>query len=119
MPSPENDTRTVHALTTGSKICLLVSLPVLVAAAYFLWVQISIPSSEGGSFWCSSAFSPPTDQFPKGVCKEAIQIYQLRAALLLVAGLLIAGLGVLFFGVDRRIEKRKVRYYYEDKGRDD
>jgi hypothetical protein len=106
MPSHDNDTRTVLTLTTGSKISVLAAVPFLVAAAYFLFVQISIPSAEGSPFWCSSAFSPPTDRFPRGVCRDVVQVYQLRAALLLVAGLLVAGLGVLFFGTDRRVEQR-------------
>jgi hypothetical protein len=106
MSSPDHDTRTVLTLTTGSKISVLVAMPFIVAAAYFLFVQISIPSAEGDLFWCSSAFSPPSDKFPRSVCQDAVQVYQLRAALLFAAGLLVAGIGVLFFGIDRGVERR-------------
>lgn len=85
---------------------MLVAITFVVAAAYFLFVQIAIPSSDGGSFWCSNAFSPPTDKFAAGVCRDAVHVYQLRASLLFVLGLLIVGLGVMFFGVSRRVEER-------------
>ena len=108
MSSNENDTRTVLGLTAGSKICLLVAIPFLVAAAYFLWVPISIPGTDG-RFGCGSAFSPPSDDFPKNVCGSVNHVYQVRAGSLLAVSLLVAAAGVFFFGVTRRVEQRKRR----------
>lgn len=106
MTSNENDSRTVLSPTTGSKICLLIAVVFLVGAAYFLWVPIAVPGSNG-RFGCQSAFNPPTDQFPKNVCGTINQLYQIRAAAFLAAGILTGSLGIAFFGVNRRTELRK------------
>lgn len=118
MSSNENDTRTVLSLTTGSKICLLVAIPLLVGAAYFLFAPISIAGSEG-RFGCQSAINPPSDAFPKNVCGSVNELYQLRAGALLVAGLLVAGVGILSFGVNRRTEERPGREDVDDTADDD
>lgn len=107
MPDDFTESRTTINLRTGSKICVLLAIPVVVLAAYWFWVPILIPTADGGMFGCGSAASPPTEAFPKGVCQNIADVNLYRALAALAAAVIVGGLGVTLFGVDRRTEVRR------------
>lgn len=107
MASEHDDTRTVSSLRNGTKICLLVAIPFIVAAVYYYFAPAITHKSDGGVFNCGSAASPPTDQFPKNVCSNITDINLYRAYALAAAGILIGLLGFVLFGADRHVQTRR------------
>lgn len=85
---------------SGAKICLIVAALLVVAGLYALVVPINMPTAQG-VFGCGSGVRPPTDPFALGVCQDLATIQQLRAGGLGLGALLVGGLGLLLFGVDR------------------
>lgn len=108
MPDEMSETRTVLRLRTGSKICVLIALVLLVLAAYFFWTPLTLPRPDGGLFGCGSAANPPSDPFPKGVCVDLPTMYRFRALAALGSALLVGGVGIAFFGAEREFETRRV-----------
>jgi hypothetical protein len=100
------DTRVVRTLTTGSKVCLLLAIPFLVAAAYFYFTPIVVQIGGSTLFSCGSRFNPPADAFDLSKCTDIYAVYGARSGSFLVIGLLIAALGVGLFGFDTRADER-------------
>ena len=81
MVGTDADTRVVRTLTTGSKVCLLLAIPFLVAAAYFYFAPIVVQlGGRAGLFSCGSRFHPPTDAFDLSRCNDVIGVYGARPA---------------------------------------
>ncbi|RNI17290.1 hypothetical protein [Flexivirga caeni] len=103
------ETRTVMTLRTGSKICVLIGLALLVLCVYFLFVPVtSVRTSSGGVFGCGTALSPAGGSFAHGVCGDVTQENRYRAFASLAICLITVVAGVLMFGVDRREEHRAI-----------
>jgi hypothetical protein len=83
---------------TGAKVCLIISALFVVAGVYALVVPVNMPTDQG-VFGCGSGLNPPTDRFAVGVCQDLSVIQQVRAAALGLAALVVAGLGLVLFGV--------------------
>lgn len=109
------ETRTQYLPRTGSKITILVGLALLVAAVYTAVVPLSVASQTGVQFGCGTALSPNVSSFGKGYCSAVDHQAQYRAIALLIAALLIAGVGSALFGFDKRSRTRVIR---EDLGDD-
>ncbi|XAS75138.1 hypothetical protein V3G39_10700 [Dermatophilaceae bacterium Sec6.4] len=109
------ETRTQYLPRTGSKITILIGLALLVAAVYAAVVPLSVASQTGVQFGCGTALSPNVSSFGKGYCSAVDQEAQYRAIALLIAALLIAGVGSALFGFDKRSRTRVIR---EDLGND-
>lgn len=105
MTGTNADTRVVRTLTTGSKVCLLLAIPFLVAAAYFYFAPIMV-QLDTGPFSCQSRFNPPTDAYVLGRCANVHALYGARSGASLAVGLLIAAVGVGLFGFSTRSDKR-------------
>jgi hypothetical protein len=108
MVGRDGDTREVRTLTTGSKVCLLLAIPFLVAAAYFYFTPIMVQPAGGGTnlfFSCGSRFNPPTDAFVLAQCTDIYAVYGARSGSFLVAGLLIPAVGVGLFGFGTRVDE--------------
>ncbi|MBD2760236.1 hypothetical protein IEE94_12040 [Yimella sp. cx-573] len=120
MVSDGYETRNVVSLRTGSKIALLVGISLLGLAAYFYFVPLWVPKgADGGVFGCGSAASPPGG-WGKGACQGVNDAAMYRAILCAVLGLLIPAVGTALFGVDKRTERRAVRFdddddYYDER----
>jgi hypothetical protein len=106
MIETDADTRLVRTLTTGSKVCLLIAIPFLVAAAYFYFTPIVVQLGGTGLFSCGSRFNPPTDAFDLSKCTDVYAVYGARSGSFLVVGLLIAVVGVGLFGFGTRADER-------------
>lgn len=106
MTGTDVDTRVVRTLTTGSKVCLLVSIPFLVAAAYFYFTPIVVQLDASGLFTCGSRFKPPTDAYDLSRCSGVQSLYGARSGASLALGLLIAAVGVGLFGFSSRTDDR-------------
>ena len=107
MTGTNADTRVVRTLTTGSKICLLLAIPFVVAAAYFYFTPIVVPLDASGLFTCGSRFQPPTDAFDLSRCEGVQSVYGMRSGTSLAAGLLIAAVGVGLFGFSTRVDRHE------------
>lgn len=97
--APEHRTRL--GLTTGSKVCILIALGLLLTAAYFFWAPLSVPSGNG-PFVCQTAASPPGDDFAQSICSTITDRYLLRAALTAAAAVTVTVAGLALFGFTRR-----------------
>lgn len=105
MTGTNADTRVVRTLTTGSKICLLLAVPFLVAAAYFYFTPIMV-QLDTGPFSCGSRFKPPTDAYILSRCADVHSLYGARSGASLALGLLIGAGGVGLFGFSTRADER-------------
>lgn len=106
MTGTNADTRVVRTLTTGSKVCLLLAIPFLVAAAYFYFTPIVVQLQGVGLFSCGSRFNPPTDAFDLSQCTDVYALYGARSGAFLAVGLMIAAVGVGLFGFGTRANER-------------
>jgi hypothetical protein len=109
MIATEADTRVVRTLTTGSKVCLLLAIPFLVAAAYFYFTPIVVQIGGTSLFSCGSRFNPPADAFDLTKCTDIYAVYGARSGSFLVVGVLIAAVGVGLFGFGTRVDERPAR----------
>lgn len=105
MTGTNADTRVLRTLTTGSKVCLLVAIPFLVAAAYFYFAPIMV-QLDTGPFSCQSRFNPPTDSYVLGRCADVHGLYGARSGASLAVGLMIAAVGIGLFGFSTRADER-------------
>ena len=105
MADTDTTTRVVRTLTNGSKVCILVAIPFLVGAAYFYFAPTMV-QTPSGPLACQSTFDPPTDAFVLGQCKATIDDFGARSGSFLAIGLLVAAMGVGFFGFSSRLDKR-------------
>lgn len=96
---PESLVRRIRAahLGTGARVSLIGAVLLLVGAVYCLVVPVNMPTAEG-VFGCGSGLYPPTESFAVGVCQDLARIQQVRAGTLAVAAVVLALLGVVFFG---------------------
>lgn len=104
MTEKEHTTRVVRTLTTGSKVCLLVAIPFLIAAAYFYYAPTMVQTANG-PLACQSTFDPPTDEFVLGQCAGINDVFGARSGMCLAIGLLVAALGIGLFGFGERVEE--------------
>jgi hypothetical protein len=86
-------------------VCLLVAIPFLVGAAYFYFAPTMVQTATG-PLACQSSFDPPTDAFVLGQCAGINDVFSARSGTLLAIGLLVAALGMGFFGFDARVDER-------------
>ncbi|NHN54961.1 hypothetical protein G9U51_04065 [Calidifontibacter sp. DB0510] len=114
MPSHDDKTRSVLQLRTGTKICILIGLALLVLAVYFYLVPMSLRTTSGGVFECGSASSPPSEQFAKNVCQNLTDENKYKAFAAGLIGLLTLALGTWFFGVDKATQERRARPGWDD-----
>lgn len=115
MAEPTTETRTVISPRTGTKICWLLAIPLLAAAAYFFWSPITLQSPDTGAiFNCGSAASPPSEGFQRGTCGDLSTVNSMRAMFLGGTGLLLAILGTALFGMNRRQETRQVAASHDE-----
>lgn len=84
-------------LATGTKVCIIVAVLLIVLAAYLYFVPINIAAQQG-VFGCGSASKPPTEDFAKGICQDLASINRIKAVTALISGFLVTGLGFLLFG---------------------
>lgn len=105
MTDTDGTTRVVRTLTTGSKVCLLVAIPFLIGAAYFYFAPTMVQTPTG-PLACQSRFNPPTDAFVLGQCTATIDLFGARSGACLAIGLLVAALGLGFFGFSTRLDER-------------
>jgi hypothetical protein len=106
MIGTDADTRVVRTLTSGSKVCLLLAIPFLVAAAYFYFTPIVVQIGGTSLFSCGSRFNPPADAFDLSKCTDIYAVYGARSGSFLAVGLLIAAGGVGLFGFGTRADVR-------------
>jgi hypothetical protein len=104
-------TREVVTLSRGAKGCAVAALLLLVLSVFLLLVPIEKSTSTGAQFNCGTALNPQTGQFPEAVCGKMPRRYRLEAAALAVGALVLAVGGIWVFGVDRRVQRRRV---YDD-----
>jgi hypothetical protein len=96
--SPARSERRVFSLTTGARICLIVSALLLLFAAYLFWGPIGRSMANGFPAKCGSAAHPPADRLGKAVCGSVNVERRAQALTSLGAGLIVAGGGLLAFG---------------------
>ncbi len=106
MTGTDANSRMVRTLTTGSKVCLLLAIPFLVAAAYFYFTPIVVQLGGTSLFSCGSRFNPPTDAFDLSQCTDVYAVYGARSGSCLAVGLMIAAVGVGLFGFSTRADER-------------
>ncbi|WP_446663480.1 hypothetical protein [Flexivirga sp. B27] len=119
---PEDlETRTVMTPRTGTKICILIGLAFIVAAAYFYFVPVTgVRASTGSVFGCGTAANPADSTFAKGTCWRITDVEKYRAFACVAIGVITIVLGAVMFGVDRRTESRPARHtdgYADDRRR--
>lgn len=110
-------TRNAVSLRTGSKVCLLLALVALAAAAYFYFSPSTLRTQTGGVFGCGSPGSPVDGDFARSVCQNITDIDLHRSYLMLAVALIVGVLGCALFGVDRRQVERRPRGYISEDGR--
>ncbi|MDF8264095.1 hypothetical protein [Luteipulveratus flavus] len=108
MPHDGDESRTVLSPRTGTKVSLLIGLALLGVAAYWYFVPVTFLGSNGQFFDCGSASSPPTETFPKNICRDLPDVYRMRAIFSGLIALAVAAIGTALFGFDRRNEVRSV-----------
>lgn len=104
MADTDTPTRVVRTLTTGSKVCILVAIPFLIGAAYYYFVPTMV-QTPNGPLACQSTFNPPTDAFVLGQCADINNLFSARSGACLAIGLLVAALGIGFFGFSTRVDE--------------
>lgn len=113
MAEEATERRVAASPSVGARICLLIAALFLVAAAY----QVLVPQSViagAGRFDCRSAIQGPRTQLAKSTCAGVYQVATIRASALGAAALVTAIGGFLTFGLDQRVERRRVRRPVED-----
>ena len=106
VPTESADERTVLIPRPGTRVVLLVTVALLALAAYWFFSPITLTGKTGAQFGCGSAFSPPTDAFPKNVCGDLPKVARFRAILTAAAAVLVGGVGTAMFGFERRTQTR-------------
>lgn len=100
MPESSSSSSPVR-LRTGSKISLLVAIPFLALAAYFLWTPITLQSPDNGQIYnCGTAAAGPETTFQRNVCGDLPKTNKVRSIASAATGILIALGGVAGFGLD-------------------
>ncbi|EAP99249.1 hypothetical protein JNB_03735 [Janibacter sp. HTCC2649] len=101
------DRRAVRIPGTGAKVCLLIAALLVVAGAYFLLTPLMIMTTNGTSWNCGSAMSPPTDAFGSKICGQLNGAYVARGIACFAAAAVTGVGGFLLFGSVKRIEQRR------------
>lgn len=91
--------RSSSSLRTGTKIAILVGVPLIVLAVYYFLAPVFFEQSGGGIFRCGSAASPNADSAT--TCGPPEALNRLRAIISLAIGLVVIILGFALFGVNR------------------
>jgi hypothetical protein len=90
------------SLATGSRVCVLLGLLLLVVAAYFYWVPIgAAPLRDGFPARCGSAADPPSEALGRAVCGVANDVQRSRALTALGGAVVLIVVGPLLFGLRR------------------
>lgn len=93
--------RTVISLTVGARGMIVVSILLLLGAAYLFWSPIEVRQSQGFPIDCGSAAAPPSDDLGTALCGLAVDQRAWQSATLVAMALVIAGGGIYVFGVSR------------------
>jgi hypothetical protein len=99
--------RSVVVVSTGARICVLIALLMVVLAGYLFWSPLEKPTKQGIPFGCSTAASPPSDQFPKTVCGKLNERRRMQAGFLVLGAVVVGVGGVIAFGTARTVERRR------------
>lgn len=95
------DGRVVLSLSTGARICLILGALLLTYAAYLFWSPLGHNVSGGFPARCGSAANPPHDTLGKAVCGSVNSVRRAEALTALIAAIIVAGGGIIAFGVAR------------------
>ncbi|NHN54176.1 hypothetical protein G9U51_00060 [Calidifontibacter sp. DB0510] len=114
----EFETRTRRRPSGPAKLTTIIGVALLVLAVYYLLAPVLYPG-QGGNVACGSALSPETRTFNKAVCNGATQPNLMRAIALAVIAVVVAGLGLLFYGVESETLRRPVSRAEDDTDEDD
>ena len=119
---PEDlETRTVLTPRTGTKICILIGLALIIAAVYFYFVPVtSVRTTSGSVFGCGSAAHPASSTFAHNTCWRATDVEKYRAFAAGALAIVTIIIGAVMFGVDRRTETGRPRHTmdsYDDEPR--
>jgi hypothetical protein len=94
------------SLATGSRVCVLLGLLLLIVAAYLYWVPIgTTPLSDGFPARCGSAANPPSQALGRAVCGVANDVRRSQALAAVGGAVVLIVLGPLLFGVWRRDDR--------------
>jgi hypothetical protein len=109
---PEDlETRTVMTPRTGTKICILIGLALIVAAVYFYFVPVtSVRTTTGSVFGCGSAAHPASSTFAKNTCWRSSDVQKYRAFAAAAIAIVTIIIGAVMFGVERRTETGRTRH---------
>lgn len=94
----DNETSTLN-LSLGAKIAILADLPLIGLGLFYLVTPITeLRMTTGQVFACGSALNPPSDEFKSNICGPINTVYLYKGLIAIASGVLIAGLGFVFFG---------------------
>ena len=104
--STQLEERRRYSLTPPLKIVLLLSLVPLAAAAYYLFVPWML-QTQTGYIRCGSVWAPPSGEFERNVCNDAVDVHRIRFWTLLGLGLALPIASALLHGFTSRSEFRE------------
>ena len=91
------------SLATGSRVCVLLGLLLLVVAAYLYWAPIgAAPPQEGFPARCGTAADPPSESLGRAVCGVANDVRRSQALTAVGGAVVLLVIGPLLFGVRQR-----------------
>ncbi len=108
MSTPPVETRVVASPALGTRLSICAGLIILAVAAYLLFVPIGIPTKEGPTFKCGTAWAPETGDFARSVCGGLNDKARLQAGVVGFAGLVVIAGGLWAFGTVRRVQSRAI-----------
>lgn len=95
----DDNTSAPSGLSTGAKVAILAAIPFIVLGVFYLLTPITdLRTQTGGVFGCGTALGGAGDQFKSNICGSINTVYFYKGALAILAGLLIAAVGVILFG---------------------
>ena len=99
MSETPSDHTSTPALRTGTRVAIMVGVPFIIVAAYFLFAPVYLEQAGGGVFRCGTAASGNVES--ETVCGSPESLNRLRAIISLVIGIVVILLGFALFGVNR------------------
>lgn len=86
-------------LSSGAKVAILAAIPFIVLGVFYLLTPIAdLRTQTGGVFGCGTALGGAGDQFKSNICGSINTVYMYKGLLSILAGALIAAVGVVLFG---------------------
>jgi hypothetical protein len=109
MTEASSEPPTSRPIPPGTAVCFLVAFALLVLAGYFVFAPIRVMNGTH-ALDCGSLVSKPASELARGICGSSPSaLARTRAISLAVAALLVAGGGMLVFGVPRSATKGRSR----------